>query len=332
MSETVVSIVCNAYNHESYIAEAIESFLMQKTTFEFEILINDDASTDRTAEIIKTYEQKSPDIIKVMYQTENQHSKGVRICGINESRAVGKYIALCEGDDYWTDPYKLQKQVDFLENDPDTSLCVHGATLINGRTSEKIYDVRPATKSRYFSTEEIIFGGGGLFPTNSMVYRRDKSIDRPAFYYSSFVGDYPLTILLSLVGKVYYIDERMSTYRYAVPGSWTEREYLNLEKRVKHYKAMEKMLKAVNDYTDNAYSSVIRKTVLKDKIYLHLEQKRLNELTESDLNAFYKELNEKTEIYGFYKGLSKKEKLMIHLNKYSPSSLKVLVKIKRVFS
>ncbi|SFC09814.1 Glycosyltransferase involved in cell wall bisynthesis [Alkalibacterium subtropicum] len=332
MSEVLVSIVCNAYNHEAYIAQAIESFLKQKTNFNFEILINDDASTDNTAEIIRAYESQSPDIINAMYQTENQHSKGVRICGINESRAVGKYIALCEGDDYWTDPYKLQKQVDFLENNEDVSLCVHGATIIEGRTDKPLYKVRPADRSKYFSTEDIIFGGGGLFPTNSMVYRREDSVVRPAFYYSSFVGDYPLTIFLSLVGKVYYLDEIMSTYRYAVPGSWTEREYLNSERRINHYKAMERMLAGVNDYTDNAYASVIRKTILKDKIYLHLEQKRLNELAEKDLNDFYNELKEKKEIYGFYKGLSKKEKLMIHLNRFSPNSLKVLVKIRRAFS
>ena len=116
-NEILVSICCITYNHEKYIRDAIEGFLMQKTDFPFEVLIHDDASTDGTADIIREYETKYPDIIKPIYQTENQYSKGIKISATyNYPRAKGKYIALCEGDDYWIDPYKLQKQVDFLEH------------------------------------------------------------------------------------------------------------------------------------------------------------------------------------------------------------------------
>ena len=119
----LVSICCLAFNHEPYIREALEGFLMQKTDFPIEVLIHDDASTDGTASIIREYEERFPDIIKPIYQTENQYSKGIKnISGIfNFPRAKGKYIAMCEGDDYWTDPYKLQKQIDFL--DPVFSQC-----------------------------------------------------------------------------------------------------------------------------------------------------------------------------------------------------------------
>jgi len=116
----LVSISCITYNHENYIRDTIEGFLMQKTNFNFEVLIHDDASTDYTAEIIREYEKKYPDIIKPIYQKENQYSKGVKISPkIQYPRAKGKYIAGCEGDDYWTDSYKLQKQVDFLEANPE---------------------------------------------------------------------------------------------------------------------------------------------------------------------------------------------------------------------
>ena len=116
----LVSICCITYNHVSYIMEAIDSFLMQETTFPFEILIHDDASTDGTTDIIIDYANKYPKIIRTIIQTENQYSKG----GLINPRFVfpkarGKYIALCEGDDYWTDKTKLQKQVNFLENNPD---------------------------------------------------------------------------------------------------------------------------------------------------------------------------------------------------------------------
>ena len=106
MEQIMVSIVCNAYNQELYIREALESFVAQKTNFKFEILVHDDASTDTTADIIREYESKYPDIIKPIYQTENQYSKNVSITALQHQRANGKYIAFCEGDDYWIDEYK----------------------------------------------------------------------------------------------------------------------------------------------------------------------------------------------------------------------------------
>ncbi len=127
-TKPVVSIACLAYNHEKFIREAIESFLNQKTTFKVEILIHDDASDDRTAEIIREYAAEWPDLFSVILQTENQYSKGKKPGELNLRRAKGKYIAICEGDDYWTDPLKLQKQVKFLESHPDYSVCVGGYT------------------------------------------------------------------------------------------------------------------------------------------------------------------------------------------------------------
>jgi len=134
----LVSICSITYNHEPFIRECIEGFLMQKTTFPVEILLHDDASTDNTANIIREYEAKYPNIIKPIYQSENQYSQGIGISMTYQfPRAKGKYIALCEGDDYWTDPLKLQKQVDFLEANPEYSLCVGGFESINVYTNEK---------------------------------------------------------------------------------------------------------------------------------------------------------------------------------------------------
>lgn len=125
--EPLVSICCITYNHAPYIKECIEGFLMQKTTFPIEILIHDDCSTDGTTEIIKDYEKQYPDLIFPLYEEENQYQKGKasEIDLYNYKRARGKYIAYCEGDDYWTDPLKLQKQVDFMEANPDYSVCFH---------------------------------------------------------------------------------------------------------------------------------------------------------------------------------------------------------------
>ena len=117
----LVSILCDTFNHEKYISQALDGFIMQQTSFPFEIIVHDDASTDNTAQIIREYELKYPDLFVPIYQTENQFSKPeVNIwTDITFPKARGKYIALCEGDDYWTDPLKLQKQVDFLEENPE---------------------------------------------------------------------------------------------------------------------------------------------------------------------------------------------------------------------
>ena len=107
----MVSICCLAYNHEKYIRKTLEGFVNQKTNFNYEILIHDDCSTDNTVNIVEEYRKKYPKLIKPIYQKENQHSKGIKISNVYQfPRAQGKYIAMCEGDDYWTDMNKLQKQ------------------------------------------------------------------------------------------------------------------------------------------------------------------------------------------------------------------------------
>lgn len=120
----LVSICCITYNHAPYISQCVDGFLMQKTTFPFEIIINDDCSNDGTTEILKDYAIKYPELIHLILHDENQYSKGVRriLATFVYPVAKGKYIALCEGDDYWTDPYKLQKQVDYLESHPECGL------------------------------------------------------------------------------------------------------------------------------------------------------------------------------------------------------------------
>lgn len=252
-SEMMVSVYCLAYNHEKYIRDALEGFVCQKTDFPFEVIVHDDASTDGTADIIREYAEKYPQLIKPILQTENQYSKGIGITGTYiMPRITGKYVAVCEGDDYWCDENKLQKQVDFLEAHPDYSACVHNTKMIELDTGrEKIlypdyaYDITP---------QMIISRPGAVCHTTSFFYRREYLLERPAFVTAiQGVGDYPLAIYWSLKGKVYYFPEVMSVYRINSEGSWTKRMRKNKEMNIRTQKQFIQMLKMADDYSEGRY-------------------------------------------------------------------------------
>ena len=138
----LVSIICSTYNHGLYISQCLDGFLMQKTNFPFEILIHDDASTDNTPDIIREYEHNQPQVIRPIYQKENKYSKKEDIFAKYQcSRVRGKYIAICEGDDYWIDPLKLQKQIDFLENNPDYGMIYTTSKVYNQKEGKIEEDI-----------------------------------------------------------------------------------------------------------------------------------------------------------------------------------------------
>jgi glycosyltransferase involved in cell wall biosynthesis len=219
--EPVVSICCLTYNHILYIRQCLDGFMMQKINFPIEILIYDDASTDGTQGIIREYEKKYPDIIKPIYQKENQYSKGIKVSLVyNYSRAKGKYIALCEGDDYWTDPYKLQKQVDFLESHPDYVMCSH---RFNQYIQEK--ELLEEEQDKDFKGADYdlknLIGGKWLTQTLTVMYRRSAlDLKRYAAYGMSM--DMILFYELLRNGKGYCFPDIMAVYRLHNGGVWSE--------------------------------------------------------------------------------------------------------------
>ena len=257
-----VSVVCNAYNHEKYIRSALDGFVMQKTTFPFEVLVHDDASTDRTAEIIREYEIKYPDIIKPIYSTENQYSKNDgSLSRIQYGRVQGKYIALCEGDDYWTDPLKLQKQYDLLESHPEIDMCATAAKT--ERNGEIVGRIAPASEKVIFSTEEVILGGGGFVATASLMYRTNVRKEALPFF-DVIRLDFTTQIAGSLRGGMLYIPEESCVYRLSTQGSWTSRMAGKLDKQKAHAKLVEKMLMCFDEDTMGKYHNAIMKKIQKN--------------------------------------------------------------------
>lgn len=216
----IVSVICIAYNQEKYIRKTLEGLVNQVTNFKFEVLIHDDASNDKTPEIISEYEKKYPNLIKPIYQKENQYSKGVSVLAkYNYPRAQGKYIAYCEGDDYWCDNYKLQKQYEQMEIHEDCSICVHDVQCIdkNGTILKQKFP-RLKFKPGVITSEEYIHDelcvSNWLFQTSSYFLRREV-ID---YWMSKFdnpypMGDLPLVLLALQFGNCFYINEICSCYR-----------------------------------------------------------------------------------------------------------------------
>lgn len=254
--QVMVSICCLAYNHEQYIRSALESFVTQKTNFAFEVLIHDDASTDGTAAIIREYEEKYPELVRPIYQTENQYSKGISVSGTYQyPRARGKYLAICEGDDYWIDVNKLQHQVDFLEAHPEYSLCVHNTlehNCIDG--TERWFN--PLKEEKDLSLISIMECGGAQFHTSSMMFKRELALQFPDYCSKYGFGDYPKSIFLALNGKVRYFPEVMSVYRLMTAGSWTDQNEgsgFSREKAVKRTEALKAILDAVDESSNGIY-------------------------------------------------------------------------------
>lgn len=214
--DPLVSVLCLVYNHEKFLRKALEGFVQQKVDFPFEVVVHDDASTDGSAEIIREYEREYPDIIKPIYQKVNQHSlKRGRVTRIVHEAARGKYISQCEGDDYWTDLYKLKKQVDFLEAHPDYSLCVGGYIKLETFSGKETCIIRnpPGVESdgQGFTFTLDDMKNGWLTKTLTATYRNNITlIDQVSEY--KYGRDINLFYHILREGKGYYFQNVMGVY------------------------------------------------------------------------------------------------------------------------
>jgi hypothetical protein len=238
----LVSVVMPTYNHEPYIAQAIEGALMQKTNFPYKVLIGEDGSSDGTREICKEYAAKYPDKIRLFL---NDRKNVIYINGRPTGRwnfinllknSKGKYIALCEGDDYWTSRHKLQRQVDFLESNSDFAICFHRADWLDQESGDtKPGEYGPPFFKPYYTVDDLL-EHCNFIPTCSVIFRHNLFATVPDWFDKIGVGDFPLHILNAQHGKIGFLDESIAVYRKHDGGLYGGQTVLqNCERRVQTY-------------------------------------------------------------------------------------------------
>lgn len=259
MENVLLSVWCITYNHGKYIEDAIKGFLSQITDFDFEIVVHDDASTDETTNIITRYQQEYPEKIRTIIQKENLYSKSSKNWhgrkAIMEKELKGKYIAVCEGDDFWLDAHKLQIQVDYMEAHPECIMTVHDAVICNCLDGS-VKDMAPYNCEKDISAEELIMWYNGNTPTASMVYRREV-LDINGFFVNMHGGDWALELYSITKGRVHYFDRIMSCYRANADNSFTQREWGNIKRRIEIRIGQMFFLRQYNDYTQKKYEKFI---------------------------------------------------------------------------
>lgn len=295
MSDKImVSVMCTAFNHGEYIRQALEGMVNQKTDFAYEILINDDVSSDNTPEIIREFEAKYPEKVRAFFPEKNLYSQNIDVYYHTFfPNARGKYVAFCEGDDYWTDESKLQRQVDILEAHPEYSACVHNTELLycdGNRDCEKLIK---REGDRIVEFEDILPGMSNAWHTSSVMAKKEL-LANPTDYYNVACeygfGDYPWGIMLRNGGPVWFIDRCMSVYRInSNNASWSSGVDYATDKLVEFLTGIAEMLKTFRPHVrDEKILTLVDKYILDAQFQLLYTQGRDRELRKPPYDAILK--------------------------------------------
>ncbi len=276
VGEPEISVCIQTYQHSKYIRQCLDSILDQKVNFDYEILLGEDASNDGTREICIEYADKFPDKIRLFLHSRKNN---IEICGhptgrfnfmYNLFHARGRYVAFCEGDDYWVDPQKLQKQYNFLEDHSECSVCFTAAQFHfeQNPAREKIYRPKKAASQKRYDLKDAIIKAGEFMITASIFFRQKYMDEIPEWMFNSPVGDLPLSLFLGTKGKYGYIDDVTCVYRVNTSGSWSHQ--MNFEKRREHVFKILEMYDEFNEYTDYKYNWLVQI----EKARIHFNDKK----------------------------------------------------------
>lgn len=260
VSSPLVSVIMMTYHHESYIAQAIEGVVMQQCSFPIELLIGEDCSTDRTRDICLEYQRLYPKFIRLITSETNvgMHKNMFRIFG----RSKGHYLAMCEGDDYWCDDCKLQKQVDFLEANSDHTLCFHNSQVIyqDADTKPHLFN----RKSPLILTALDIIERDWLIPTASMVFRKTVITGLPTDFCTFPSADLALCILAAAAGKVHGFAECMSAYRKHQGGA-SYGVSVSAQHGIQYWERVNSMLASLDRFLHGKYRRSFQKRILSNR-------------------------------------------------------------------
>ncbi|MBO5505501.1 MAG: glycosyltransferase [Clostridia bacterium] len=324
MKDVEVTVYCLVYNHEKFLRDCLEGFVNHKTNFRFKVIVHDDASTDNSAEIIREYAEKYPEIIEPIYQTENQYSKGVGIVrNFIYPRMEGKYVAICEGDDFWNDENKLQKQYDALENNPDINFCLcrvcetNEEGELNGNEYPRNKELVEAGVIPSEVMVDILVEEGYQFQTSGYFFRinpyREYIESQEKYKIKSSIGDVQLILYYIYKGDFYFIDEVLSCYR-RTGTNWSSEIVKNSEKRLKMMTELIEIYKNFNVYSGKKYNKKIEKKINIIKygyVYYSLEAGLFNKVAGIRYWKYYD---------------SKKELIYSLMKVYAPKLLKLIGK------
>lgn len=299
MEEVAVSVICITYNHKNYIRRALDGFVSQRTNFKFEVIVHDDASTDGTADIVREYAEKYSDIIKPIFQVENQYSKGKKIIkDFVFPYLKGKYVAFCEGDDYWCDADKLQLQYDAMEKNLDCSVCMHYVKVVDVNNGQEL-TIIPEKK---FGLYEGVLTKKIQADITLKSFTQLSSFFMRANYYKDYLncnfkykrlmptGDISLFLYFLAEDKMYFIERIMSVYNKWVEGSWSCRVARKSDAFVAHKKreisALESYLEEINPL--KCIEEDINYFIMIDKIEVLYHEHNFKELIKKRYKKYIK--------------------------------------------
>ena len=329
MLKPVVAILCLVYNHEKYLRDCLNGFVMQKTDFPFVAIVHDDASTDNSAEIIKEYAAKYPDIIKPIFETENQYNKNDgslnRILYEESSKFDPDYIAFCEGDDYWTNPNKLQIQVETLKTYPECSICTAKVRLID-KEGNNTGDYIPSAKLNFkertnlddFMKIQIYYGEWSFHMSSIMIVPQvfKKYLElRKSIFNTMPYGDLPLLFSAFNLGEGIFLNLETGIYR-TLSGGYSSKMLKNPYRNIENEKGLINSMINLDKYTKGKYNKFIKIRILRGRFKIEKLSKNFNKLLSWKFLPLYK-------LWGF------KNSFFILLNLFAPSVYWELLKFKQ---
>ncbi len=311
--QIMVSVYMATYNHEKYIRQALESVVNQNTKFNYEIIVHDDASTDGTQAIILEYQRNYPDLIVPVLQTINQYQLGVeRLVNFVLPIARGEYFAMNEGDDFWTDNYKLQKQVDYMELNRNCTLVTHKSNRIS-ETGDYLGEVYTPVSTGAYTIKDILMNHT-YFTTNSMLVKMSTLKEHIKIFEDCPSFDYIIKTIAILSGEVHALKDNMSSYRIASNGSWTSRMVADKKKYINHIQQSIDTYKYIDKHFHRIYHDEIQACIMQREFELLMLESNYKMV----LNKSYKQ---------FFSVLPTKAKIKIYIGSRFPKLLKLLIKI-----